>query len=77
MKHTSRLPEPCKEGLGTSVEKALILVGITKDRVEKWLGQCKCQERKEKLNLLSNWAQRAINGKIKSASQWLQHILNG
>jgi hypothetical protein len=45
--------------LGDAVEKALTKVGITKERVETWLGHpCNCQERKEKLNRLSEWVMR-------------------
>lgn len=45
-----------KPGLGDKVESALTSVGVTKDRVEKWLGRpCNCTERKRKLNNLGNW----------------------
>lgn len=43
-------------GLGDLIEDALSKVGITKERVQRWLGECRCEERKEKLNYLSTWA---------------------
>lgn len=46
--------------LGDKVEAALKAVGVTKERVSKWLGRpCNCDERKQKLNQLSEWAQNA------------------
>ena len=59
--------------LGDQVEAALSKVGITTDRVSKWLGRpCRCPERKEKLNLLSIWAKRKLLGK---PTQDLEEIL--
>ena len=46
-----------QNGLGDQVELALTAVGITQERVQKWLGPvCRCPERKEKLNRLGAWA---------------------
>lgn len=46
--------------LGDKIEAALTAVGITKSRVEKWLGQpCGCEERQRKMNQLSQWVQNA------------------
>lgn len=43
--------------MGDAVESVLKSVGITEERVEKWLGKkCGCKQRKERLNLLSQWA---------------------
>ncbi len=43
--------------LGDAVESALSAVGVTKERVEKWLGgPCGCEERKAMLNRLWTWA---------------------
>lgn len=51
-------------GLGDLVEKALSKVGITEERVQKWLGRpCGCRGRKEKLNQLGQWAARLLTGK--------------
>ncbi len=50
-------------GLGDAVESALKLVGITEERVSKWLGSpCGCSARKAKLNSLSDWAIRVASG---------------
>ena len=47
--------------LGDVVEAALAIVGITEDRVSKWLGRkCNCRSRKEKLNKLSKWARSVL-----------------
>lgn len=49
-------------GLGGRVEAALSFLGITKDRVEAWVGgPCGCEERKQKLNALGEWASSAVN----------------
>ena len=52
-------------GLGDKIESALNLLGISKDRVEKWLGRpCGCKERQEKLNRLGRWAERLLVAKL-------------
>ncbi len=49
--------------IGDHVEKALETVGITKERLEAWLGRpCKCRERKRRLNEIGQWAYRIISG---------------
>lgn len=49
-------------GLGDRVESALAFIGITKDRVEAWIGEpCNCDERREKLNALGEWAASAAD----------------
>jgi hypothetical protein len=49
--------------LGDTVERALSLTGITKERVSRWLGRpCDCDERRQKLNQLGWWAKRVIMG---------------
>lgn len=48
-------------GLGDQVESILTTFGITKERVETWVGQpCGCAERREKLNRLGEWAAAAL-----------------
>ena len=67
---------PSQRGLGDAVESALTLVGITKDRVEKFLGRpCDCRERKEKLNRLSAWAKRIVSGETEKAEDYLNEII--
>lgn len=56
--------------LGDHIEQALTKVGITKQRVSKWLGRdCGCAARQEKLNNLSRWAKTAIHEAYESAKQ--------
>lgn len=63
-------------GLGDVVESALSAVGITSERVERWLGRpCGCAERREKLNQLSHWARRILSGKRDRAGEYLEQIL--
>lgn len=46
--------------LGDQISSALATVGVTEERVTSWLGRpCGCDERRAKLNRLSQWAQRA------------------
>jgi hypothetical protein len=63
-------------GLGDVVEKALAAVGITKDRVEVWVGRpCGCRERQEKLNRLSRWAIRVLRGRTEEAEKHLEDTM--
>jgi hypothetical protein len=63
--------------LGDAVEKALSFVGITPDRVHKWLGHsCSgCAERKEKLNQLSRWAKNAMGETARTAKKKLGALI--
>lgn len=64
-------------GLGDLVEKALSTVGVTKERVEKWVGgPCGCEERKAKLNALSYWVARVLNGKTEKAGEHLERLMD-
>lgn len=65
--------------LGDFVESALSRIGITKDRVEAWLGEeCNCEERKQKLNQLHLWARRVVYfGKTDKAEEYLDQIIEG
>jgi hypothetical protein len=67
------------KGWGDRLEGALSYVGVTKERVEKWLGQnCGCTERQEKLNDLGRWVRRALLGKdpVNQSKQYLEEILD-
>jgi len=60
--------------LGDLVSEALSKVGITEDRVSKWLQRdCNCSYRREKLNQVSIWARRFIKG--KASKEHLEDIL--
>ena len=61
--------------LGDSIQRALETVGITQQRVERWLGDCCCEERKEKLNQLDMTARRVIKGKIEVGKTYLERLL--
>jgi len=62
--------------LGDRISQALTLVGITEERVSKWLGRpCKCPERRERLNQIHAWANRVISGKIEQAEKYLKEII--
>jgi hypothetical protein len=48
---------------GDLAEKTLSAVGITKDRVEKWIGpECGCKERQDKMNRFGQWLKKKIAG---------------
>ncbi len=67
---------PAQLGLGDAVERGLSLVGVTRERVERWLGRpCGCKERREKLNLLGSLARRAISGKIEGVKGIVDRLL--
>lgn len=62
--------------LGDSVERALESIGLSKERVELWLGEvCRgCEERKRRLNAIDAWARRVLSGRRQDAEQYLQQI---
>lgn len=62
--------------MGYRIEQALTAVGVTKERVEKFVGApCGCVERREKLNRLGAWAMRVIGGKTENAEKYLEEII--
>ncbi len=62
--------------LGDSVKNALSLVGVTEQRVTKWLGKpCNCPSRVERLNALEAWARRVIKGHSDKAKEYLADLL--
>jgi len=67
---------PNRFQLGDAVELALRKVGVTKERVEEWLGRpCSCIERQKRLNELSAWAQQVGQATIATARDWLSRLI--
>ncbi len=63
--------------LGDMLSQALSTVGITEEKVSNWLGRpCNCAERREKLNAVTLWAQRIIDGKLEDAEKHLDTIMD-
>jgi hypothetical protein len=61
--------------LGDAVAAALDSVGISKERVAKWLGKpCRCSARQEKLNQLGRWAKRVLSGKTVFAGEYFDRM---
>lgn len=64
-------------GLGDAIHRALEVVGVTPDRVERLVGgPCGCDRRQEQLNSLGRWATRVLRGKVDKAKEYLEEILN-
>ena len=62
-------------GLGDRVASALEIVGITPERLEKWLGRpCGCRERKERINQLGRWASRVLLGRTEKAEEYFDEM---
>lgn len=64
--------------LGDAVKNALDKVGVTEERVQIWLGgKCNCAGRRKKLNDLSQWAEKLVNGQIteESAKKELDNLV--
>lgn len=63
--------------LGDAIHEALTQVGITDDRVARWLGrECSgCQRRREKLNALGAWAARIVRGGWDRAREKLDRLI--
>lgn len=78
----SHTREPTEKLLGDQIESALTFVGITKERVSKFLGrECGCAERREKLNKLHSWAKQVVKklmpGEQKEeATRYLTEIID-
>lgn len=63
--------------LGDRIESALSSVGITSERIERWLGMpCNCGGRKQKLNRLDAWATRIVSGCTEKAVYYLETLLS-
>jgi hypothetical protein len=62
MAHSQGPVQPVHQPLiGDIVHNALSSVGITQERVSRWLGEeCNCNERRAKLNQLELWALRVF-----------------
>ena len=69
-------PPRSRTGLGDRAEQALQMIGITEDRVNKWLGRpCGCKERREKMNQLGSWVTRVLGGKTDDAEKYLDEMV--
>ena len=54
-----------KFALGDRLHEALERVGVSQDRVSRWLGRpCGCAERQAKLNQLGFWVRAVMGGKV-------------
>lgn len=63
-------------GLGDAIGEALARVGVTEDRVSKWLGKpCGCWRRKRKLNRLSKWAELQVGATVEEATEMLRRTV--
>jgi hypothetical protein len=62
--------------LGDHVGQALSVLGITDERVSKWLGRpCGCPERRRKLNALGDWVLRTVGMSKEEAAEELEKII--
>jgi hypothetical protein len=62
--------------LGDALAGALAAVGVTEQKVARWLGApCNCPERRAKLNALDAAVRRAAGGKLKSARDYVLELL--
>jgi len=70
------VPEVQSHRLGDKLQTALKLVGVTEERVEKFVGKpCGCKERILKLNQLDAWARRVVSGKVERAKHYFEQIV--
>lgn len=62
--------------LGDLVKLALTKVGVTEERVERFLGRpCGCAERREKLNMLDRWARMTIHKNLRGARAYFDRLV--
>jgi hypothetical protein len=59
--------------LGDLVKKALDRVGITQERVAKYLN-CNCARHQARLNALGAWAMRVLAGRTEKAEEYLDRL---
>lgn len=52
--------------MGDMVESALRAVGITEERVHRYVWNCRCRDRKERANRIHQWAEEQASGVYKS-----------
>lgn len=60
--------------LGDKVEEVLGRMGVNQERVQRWVGECCCKERKEKLNQLHRWAIQSLKG-LSNPLKYLNNII--
>lgn len=62
--------------IGDQIESALSKIGITKERVSKWIGgDCGCRERQELFNEIHLWALDVLEGKRRGMVRRLRRII--
>ena len=63
--------------IGDAIHEALQRIGVTDDRVHRWLGRdCTgCRARRDKLNALGAWAARVLGGRLGGAGELLDGIV--
>lgn len=78
MRPTISVKSESRSGLGDRVHRALDAVGLVdlSDEVHSYLGkECKCEERRERLNELGTWAKRVLSGKVDDSRSLLRRIM--
>lgn len=66
--------------LGDAVKSALEMLGVTEERVSRFLGRpCGCRRRRDRLNRLSDWAYSLVAGgkPVSEARTELDTIVDG
>lgn len=62
--------------LGDRIGVALERIGVTEERVEKWLGKpCGCARRRRKLNNLDRWARDQVGLTIEAARKRIARMI--
>ena len=59
--------------MGDMIEKALSSVGITEERVKKYVW-CRCKQRKQRFNEVHQWAEGVVKGLWGSVVEAKKHI---
>lgn len=61
--------------VGDRIHDALIIVGVTDERVSRLIKNCRCPERRDMMNRIGAWADRVIAGKTEKALEYLEQII--
>lgn len=62
--------------LGTAIEQALKRVGVTEERVSRWIGRpCGCSVRRDRLDKISEWAAQVLSGRSNNPAEDLRRTM--
>lgn len=72
-----KVKRPIDSKLNDRLRRALTIMEIDLERVEKWVGHLySCSEQSARLNRINAWATRVVGGDLNRAEEYLEEILS-